>query len=220
MGNHQAIARELINEEITPQEERAYLTWAAARPPDEMASVRAYGAAVKSVFRSLEDLRQKKVEPSSAEVQALITDWNAVAVRHGLRNFMATLVEWNPVVAQKWFRVGERAMSRSMTAEQGAPDEGLWDYFGAAQEASPWHRALAQTTLEASKLAERKVNPTSESAAALAHDLTRICSDYSLGDPLVYARWAAAMQFRNSDDENARLKAAWMYLAEALKPTL
>ena len=217
MGNHQAIARELINEEITPQEERAYLTWAAARPPDEMASVRAYGAAVKSVFRSLEDLRQKKVEPSSAEVQALITDWNAIAVRHGLRNFMATLMEWNPVVAQKWFRVGERAMSRSMTALQGPPDDGLWAYFGAAQEASPWHRALTQITLEASKLAERKVNPTSESAAALAHDLARICSEYSLGDPLVYARWAAAMQFRKSNDENARLKAAWLYLAEALR---
>ena len=219
MGNHQAIARELINEEITPQEERAYMTWAASRPPDEIASIQAYGAAVKPLFRSLQDLRQKKVEPSSAEVQALITDWNALAVRHGLRNYMATLLEWNPVVAQKWFRVGERAMARSMTAEQGASDEGLWAYFGAAQEASPWHRALTQITLEAAKLAERKVNPTSESATALANGLTRICSDYSLGDPLVYARWAAAMQFRKSSDENARLKAAWIYVAEALRFT-
>jgi hypothetical protein len=64
------------------------------------------------------------------------------------------------------------------------------------------------------------VNPTSEPAAALANGLTRICSDYALGDPLVYARWAAAMQFRKSNDENARLKAAWMYVAEALKPAL
>jgi DNA-binding transcriptional MerR regulator len=53
--------------------------------------------------------RQKQVEPSSAEVQALITDWNTLAVRHSLRNFMATLLEWNPDVAQKWFRVGEVA---------------------------------------------------------------------------------------------------------------
>src|SRR3954469_7206458 len=46
MGNHHAIARELINEEITPQEEGAYMTWAASRPSDEMACLQAYGAAV------------------------------------------------------------------------------------------------------------------------------------------------------------------------------
>ena len=109
MGNHHALARELINEEITPQEERAYMTWAASRPSDEMACVQAYGAAVEPLFRSLQELRQKQVEPSSAEVQALITDWNTLAVRHSLRNFMATLLEWNPDVAQKWFRVGEVA---------------------------------------------------------------------------------------------------------------
>ena len=216
MGHH-AIARELINKEITPQEERAYMTWAAARPPDEIAAMQAYGAAVKPLFRSLQDLREKTVEPTSSEVQALIVDWNTIAGRCGLRNFMATLLEWNPVVARKWIEVGERAMSRSMTPEQPAlADGGLWAYFGAAQEASPWHRALTQTSDEATKLAEDKVSPSSASATELANRLRRICSDYSLGDPLIYARWAGAMQFRKSSAENARSKAGWTYLAEAL----
>jgi len=217
MGNQHAITRELINEQITPHEERAYMTWAAGRPPDEIKAMREYGEAVRALFRSLQHLREKKVEPGSPEVQALITEWNALAVRYGLRNFMATLLEWNPAVGQKWLQVGERAMSLSMASQQTAPDEGLWAYFGSAQEASPWHRSLRETADAAAKLAASGVDPFSAPAMALANRLTRICSDHSLGDPQIYARWAGAMQFRRSPDENARMKSAWGYLARALE---
>jgi DNA-binding transcriptional MerR regulator len=217
MGNHHAITRELINEQITPHEERAYMTWAAARPPAEIKAMQEYGVAVRTLFRALQDLREKKVEPAAPEAQALITEWNTLAVRCGLRRFMATLLEWNPAIGQKWLQVGERAMSLSMTSQQTAPDGGLWAYFGAAQEASPWHRALQETAVEAAKLVESKVDPTSASAMALANRLARICSDHSLGEPLVYARWAGALQFRKSPDENARTKSAWAYLASALE---
>lgn len=217
MGNHHAIARELINEQLTPHEERAFMTWVATRPPDETKAMREYGAAVRVVFRSLQDLREKKVEPAAPEAQSLITEWNALAVRYGLRQFMATLIEWNPAVAQKWLQVGERALSLSMASQQAAPDEGLWAYFGAAQEASPWHQALRQTADEAAKLVESKVDPSSAPAVALANRLARICSDHSLGDPEIYARWAGAMQFRSSAEENARRKSAWAHLASALQ---
>jgi MerR family transcriptional regulator, thiopeptide resistance regulator len=143
MGNHHAITRDLINEQIAPDEERAYMTWMAARPPDEIKAMQEYGAAVRVLFRSLQDLREKNVEPTTPEAQALITEWNALAVRCGLHHFMTALLEWNPAVAQKWLQVGERAMSRSMASQQAAPDDGLWAYFGAAQEASPWHQASA-----------------------------------------------------------------------------
>jgi DNA-binding transcriptional MerR regulator len=217
MGNHHAIARELINEQIAPDEERAYMTWVAARPPDEIKAMQEYGAAVRVVFRSLQDLREKNIEPTAPEAQTLIAEWNALAVRYRLRHFMTTLLEWNPAVAQKWLQVGERSMSRSMASQQAAPDDGLWTYFSAAQEASPWHQALRQTADEAAKLLEADVEPSAAPAAALADRLARICSDHSLGDPLVYARWAGAMQFRRSADENASSKSAWAYLASALQ---
>jgi DNA-binding transcriptional MerR regulator len=216
MGNHQAITRELINKQITPEEERAYMTWMAARPPDELKAMQEYGAGVRVVFRSLQDLREKKCEPAAPEAQSLITEWNALAVRYRLREFMATLIEWNPAVAQKWLQVGERALSLSMASQEAAPDDGLWAYFCAAQEVSPWHQALKQIIDEAAQLVEGKVDPSSAPASALSDRLTRICSDHSLGDPLVYARWAGAMQFRSSADENARKKSAWAYLASAV----
>jgi DNA-binding transcriptional MerR regulator len=217
MGNHHSIARELINQQITPNEERAYMTWMAARPPDEIKAMQEYGAAVRVVFRSLQDLREKKCEPAAPEAQSLITEWNTLAVRYGLRQFMATLIEWNPAVAQKWLHVGESALSLSITSHEAEPEDGLWAYFSAAQEASPWHQALRQAADEAAKLVESKVDPSSAPAIALANHLARICSDHSLGDPLVYARWAGAMQFRGSADENARRKSAWAYLVRALQ---
>ena len=176
-----------------------------------------YGAAVRVLFRSLQDLREKAHQPVSPEVQSLIKEWNVLAVRYGLRQFMATLIEWNPAVAQKWLQIGERALSLSMTQQQAASDDSLWAYFIAAQEASPWHQALRQTAEEAAKLAEGKVDQSSAPGAALANRVIRICSDHSLGDPLVYARWAGAMQFRGSHEENARRKSAWAYIVRALE---
>ena len=217
MGNQHAIARELINEQITPEEERAYMTWMGARPAGEIKAMQEYGAEMRVLFRSLQDLRERTVSPADPAAQALIVQWNQLAVRYGLRQFMTTLLEWNPAVAQKWLQVGERALSRSMASQQAAPDEGLWAYFGAAQEASPWHQALRQIADEAVKLAESRVDTSSGPAMALANQLTRICTDHSLGDPLVYAGWAGAMQFRKSADENARMKSAWAYLASALQ---
>jgi len=217
MGNHHAIARELINERITPQEERAYITWVSARPPEEIKAMQEYGAAVRVLFRSLQDLREKKYEPAAPEVQSLITEWNALAVRYGLRQFMTTSIEWNPPIAQKWLQVGEHALSLSVASQEAAPDDGLWAYFGAAQEAASWHQALRQVADEAATLVESKVDPSSAPALALANRLAQICTTHSLGSPLVYARWAGAMQFRGPDDENARRKSAWKYLVSALQ---
>src|SRR6185437_7423550 len=153
----------------SPHEERAYLTWMSVRPPDERKAMQEYSAAVRALFLCLEELRAKKCEPSAPEVQSLITRWNALAVQYGLREHMAALIEWNPVVAQKWLRVGERALSLSVAT---APDDGLWAYFGAAQAASPWYQALKQTADEAAKLAQSRADPSSASAVALATRLT------------------------------------------------
>jgi DNA-binding transcriptional MerR regulator len=40
---------ELINEQITPDEERAYMIWMAARPAGEVKAMQEYGAAVPQV---------------------------------------------------------------------------------------------------------------------------------------------------------------------------
>jgi hypothetical protein len=137
--------REQINEAITPEEERAVMTWMAARPPDEMNAIRQASPQVSALLRSLEDLREKEVDPAAPEAQALIARENELAVRYGLRNHTAMLLEWNTPLALRWLRVGGRAVSRFMSSQSGAPDEGLTAYLHAARVASP---ASEATTMD------------------------------------------------------------------------
>jgi hypothetical protein len=217
MSNHQVTTRELINKAITPDEERAYMTWWAARPPNEAMAMRDYSAAMRELFRSLHGFMEKKVEPAATEVQALVDQWNEIALRYGLRNTMVALLEWNASIARKWLDVGEHTLSQTAASGKAAPERALWNYFRAAVEASAWHQRLMQIVDEAATLIEKKVGRSSAAAKALAKSLAQICADHCLGDPLVYARWSAVMQ-RGDRPANleASRKAAWAFLASAL----
>src|SRR3954464_2367392 len=59
------VLREQINETITPEEERAVMTWIAARPPDEMNAIRQASPRVRALLRALEDLREKEADPAA-----------------------------------------------------------------------------------------------------------------------------------------------------------
>jgi len=208
--------REEINEAITPEEERAVMTWIAARPPDEIKAIQEGAPQVRTLLRPLQDLRERKVDPTAPEAQALIVQENELSVRYGLRNHTAAMLEWNTPLALKWLRMGERAVSRFMSSQSAAPDEGPRAYLHAVQIASPWYQALEPIVAEAAVLDDQKVQPSAAPAQALVGRLQRICADYSLGDPLVHARWARAILFRWPAEDNARKQAAWAFLASAI----
>ena len=75
MNNHQAITREMINKAVTPEEERAYLTWWAARPPEEAIAIREYSVAMRGLFGPIQGFMDKNVDPAAPEVQALVDHW-------------------------------------------------------------------------------------------------------------------------------------------------
>jgi hypothetical protein len=197
MKNLATAASELLSEGLSPDEERAVMTWIATRPPEELkATTQGFLAPAHAVFRSLQDLREKKVDPAAPEVQALMDEWNQIVVRCQVRNRRAAMLEWNPSIALRWQEISARTLLRGISSEQETtPAQGLWAYFRAAQAAAQWHQALAHVTEEAAKLMEGKVEPASAPAQALAKRLSQICSDHSLGDALLYARSAPVLQF-------------------------
>ena len=112
---------------------------------------------------------------------------------------------------------GERLMSkRIISSQSAAPDEGLAAYVHAAQVASPWHRALEPTADEAAVLVDSTVQPSAAPAQALVGRLRQICADHSLGDPLIYVRWARAMEFRWPTEDSVRKEAGWTFLVDAI----
>jgi hypothetical protein len=218
MSNHQVNTRELINKAITPEDERAYMTWWAARPPHEATAMRDYGAAMRVLFRSLQSFMEQEIDPAATEVQALIDQWNEIALRYGLRTTMIALLEWNASIARKWLDVGEHSLSQAGASGKAAPNRGLWGYFRLAVEASGWHQALMRIVDEAATLVGTKTGASSAPAKTLAHRLAQICADHSLGDPAVYARWSSAMQSGDKPAEvEARRKAAWGLLVNAVQ---
>jgi hypothetical protein len=162
---------------------------------------------------------EKKVDPATAEVQALVDQWNEIALRYKIRNTMTALLEWNSSIARKYLQVGEQALSRTVCSVESASDQGLWAYFMAAAKASGWNQGLMQIADEAVMLVERKAEPSSAPAKTLVKRLAQICADHSLGDPAVYARWSTAMQRDDeSADLDARRKAGWEFLTRAVQP--
>jgi hypothetical protein len=211
------IVREVINDNLTPEEERAVMTWVAARPSDEVKAMRECAPAMLDLHRSFQDLREKNVGATAPEAQALVARLNELVVRSGARNHRATLFEWNTPVALKWMQFGDRLMSkRIISSHSAAPDEGLAAYVYAAQVVSPWHRALEPIVDEAAVLVDKKAQPSAVPAQALVVRVRQICADHSLGDPLIYVRWARAMEFRWPTEDSVRKEAGWTFLADAI----
>ncbi|HWM68042.1 MAG TPA: MerR family transcriptional regulator [Steroidobacteraceae bacterium] len=211
-GNKMASIRRLINEQVTPEEERAHMNWAASLSSEEWKAVQEASKAARAVRRSLQDLYEKKLDPAAPAVQALIIQLKDVSRRYGVFKLHAAMLEWNPSITRKYFEIGARGYWVGMSDDFVA-------YLRAANAAAPWSKALTQVTDEATKLVEQKVEPSSELGQALAKHLALICSDHLLGDPLLYARRAPYSPFRKSVDEkgHARLTSTWAFLAAALE---
>jgi len=211
--------RERINETITPDEERAVMTWIASQPPDELKTMSEGAPAALAMRKSIWDLRQKNVDPAAPEAQALAVRENEISVQYGLRKLSGSMFEWNGPLAEKWLQAHERSAWSGKSSEAVIPEEDVWDYFRAVQAASPWHRALAPIADEAAGLADKKAKPSAAPAQALAGRLRQICRDHALGDPLIYVRWARARQFRWPEEDVVRKRAGWAFLANALEAT-
>ena len=64
---------------------------------------------------------------------------------------------------------------------------------------------------------DKKARPFAAPAQALVDRLRRICAERSLGDPLIYVRWARVILFRWPAEDNARKQAAWLFLVNAIE---
>jgi DNA-binding transcriptional MerR regulator len=218
-GSWQGAARDLINEMVAPDEERAWLTYLARRPKEEGQRSRELLEAQIALMRDVRVLMERGAAPGDAAVQKLVDQSNRNWLHYKLRERALEDLSWNATLAKKLFAVGNRLILQ--TATTGATPEsaaGVSKFFTAAILASKWNRALEQ--LIADVRAERpRSEPSSAAAQKLAARFATICERHSLGDPVVYARWAAAAGRPLYENERIILgeprKTLWLFLAEA-----
>lgn len=207
MTNLQAITRELINQHITPEQERDWLTYWAQRPKDAEAG-QALTAAARPMMEGFLRLMRAGAPPDSPEVQDLLVRTNQHWLKSGMRERQLEQLAWNREVTLAWFKLGGKLIARNVLPDDPEEAEKLQQYILEARRESPPARAFRPLAGEAGRLRASNAPPTSAEARALAKQYVEFCRVHDLGDASVHSRWIAA--FAEFDDQ---MRANYEYLA-------
>jgi hypothetical protein len=189
MQDMQVITRELINEMLTPEEEREWLTYTAYWPKKEVEEAREHIVSACVVVQALVRHMTEGAAPECEAVQKLLLRNNQLSMKYRLRERLAKRGEWNESIAKKVHALGLRLVIGMAAAECGVSESQVFDFCNLAKKASKWGQALEAIAAEAATLAERGAGAGSNAALALAERYIEVCEDHALGDPVVHARW-------------------------------
>jgi DNA-binding transcriptional MerR regulator len=206
-----AVVRELINEHVTPEQEREWMTYWAHQKPEAIAAGQEQRAAYRAITEELRDLMRGGSAPDSPEVQAVVERSAQLWLRSGLRERQLEQLSWNSSVTRAWFSLGSRLIARSVIPEDAAEAERLREFTLAARKVSKSAAAFTSVIAEARRLRDAGTQLGSPEARALVQRYKAVCEEVGAGDPSVHARWIAA--FAEVDEKT---REAWDYLAHAL----
>jgi MerR family transcriptional regulator, thiopeptide resistance regulator len=209
MSNMQAAMRELINQHITPEQEREWLTYWAQRGPDEAQSSEEQRAMFRQIAREYHELMKRGAAPDSAEVQAVTERSTRAWLRSDMRQRQLDQLAWNPEVTRAWFSLGSKLLTRSVLPDDPAEAERLREYMNAARSASRSAKLLKPLVQEAMRLRDAGTRPQAAEARRLGERYAEICRREGFGDPRMHARWIA--EFAELPEP---ARAGWAYLAQ------
>jgi hypothetical protein len=221
MQNLQLITRELINEMLTPEEEREWMTYTAHLPKQEMEEAREHLVSAGVILQALARLMKENTAPESDAVQKLMLRHNELMLRYRHRERLVTRGHWNEQVTRKVHALGMRLVLKMATAESGVSESEVFNFCCLARKASKWGKALDEISADAVALDVRNASAQSGAVQGLAQRYAAICRDYSLGDPVLYGRWY--IEFGRMLAGNAwvpvdeRHRKAWTLLIEAVE---
>ncbi|MEJ0035086.1 MAG: hypothetical protein WDO68_03200 [Gammaproteobacteria bacterium] len=220
MQDLHVITRELINEMLTPEEEREWMTYTAYLPKQELAEAREHLVSARVIVQALIRLMNEGASPGCDAVQKLMLQNNQLMVRYRHRERLATRGNWNEAVTRKVHALGLRLVMKT-AADDSVTESRVFDFCCEARTASKWGKALDEIAAEALALNASNAGARSQAAQALVQRFIEVCENFSLGDPVLYGRWyiefgkMLAGDAWVSVDEPSRK--AWTLLVEAVE---
>jgi len=184
MTNAAVLTRQLINENITPEEERAWLTWLAEHPEDTVA-IQEFTKSQKTLSDEARQLMEQGVDPGSEAMQAVLRRQNDLLVQYGMRERNRRLRAWNSNTLHKWWAVGVK-MRRLEDEGRGMQ---LMEYWTEAIKQSAWAKAFRQVVLEFRQMMQTQPDPASPDFDGPIQRIRAICAEHALGDALTFAEW-------------------------------
>jgi hypothetical protein len=221
MQNFHLITRELINEMLTPEEEREWNTYTARLPKEEMDQAREHLVSASVITQAMVRLMNEGATPESEAVQKLLLQSNQATLKYRLRERLAVRGEWNENVTRKVHALGFRLVMKTAGLDGNVPESKVFDFCCQARRASKWGQALDAIASEAVVLQARNAGARSQAAQALAQRFIEVCEGYALGDAALYGRWFIEFGRVLSGDGwvpvDERRRAGWVLLIDAVE---
>jgi hypothetical protein len=221
MQNIQLITRELINEMLTPEEEREWNTYTAQLPREEMEEAREHLVSARVITQAMVRLMNEGATPECEAVQKLLLQSNQATLKYRLRERLARRGEWNESVTRKVHALGFRLVMKTAGVDGNVSESKVFDFCCQARTASKWGQALDAIATQAVTLHARKAGARSPAAQALAQRLSEVCESYALGDAALYCRWfiefGRVLSGNGWVPADEHCRAGWVLLAEAVE---
>jgi DNA-binding transcriptional MerR regulator len=207
VSNMQSIIRELINQHITPQQEREWHTYWAQRQPNDVLESEEQRATFRAIAQELYALMKRGATPESEAVQEVQRRSQQAWLSSNMRERQLEQLAWNPEVTRAWVTLGRKLMARSASPDSAEDAERLEKFIIDARMASRSTQMLIPIVTEALRLRGLDTPPNHPEARALAERYAKVCQDEGAGDPVMHARWLSEFS------QHEPSKPAWEYLA-------
>lgn len=178
------LTRELINEIVTPEEERAWVTWWIQHPEDTTAA-QEFGKAQELISAETQKLIDAGADPGSEAVQELLRRHNEILARYGVRERNRRQLAWNRDATEKWFGIGVKIGHRKDEQQGGKRNE----FWAAAIRHSAWGKAFREVMLNVRELMQTHTDPAAAEFDAPVRRVREICAAHRLGDALTLVEW-------------------------------
>jgi len=214
----------VIDDHVPVQEQRRWNDW-WTNHADATADVAAYTEVHKiEVLLPMIALMRAGADPSSPQVQDLIALENRLMTRYGIREAAVQASDAAPLAGSKMTEI-----ARDMTKEAEQYQEeavqisigltsGLSEFNMAARLQSPLYQMLQDMCREFAKLHETPRGPSAPRLDAAVERFRKLCHDYDLGKPEVYARWCRILEPGWAADCGNDPRAVWNFIVQALEP--
>lgn len=193
------------------------------------------GAVATLVDPRLERAMNAGYSPSSPRVQRLVALHLRLMRRHRVRQGTIKWLTvdnpqdgagagtgWEPVRQRMRARIRSKLKRRptdssDLISNQWTPNPNLVGYFAEAERRSTQCRRLDQLLCAAKEIIRSGGQASSAEAAGLIRQFRQICREHELGDPLIYAQWAALARPPPLNMSEVEDDAIWRFVADAIR---
>jgi len=219
MQERATLMADLMKELLTTEEQWQWQTWWAGHPEDLNQNA-VYLRERLQPFAVLQDLLQQRLSPGDPAVQEQVLKHFAQLERYGVRERTVRMMDWNPALTIRFMELGVIARERQ-------PDENVLPFPLMSRQLAQFYeeglavsapaQAAGTVIKSAQALLEAGEDPAAAALDAVVNELSAVCAQHGLGDPLVFLRFTPFICRVNHQPLPPLAEQTYEFLARAVR---